>query len=136
MSHFVNCMFLTLSKMYARFITFKKIYTLKNCSLQKIDNNSSWVNCTHFREKTHLLALELIFFSWSKQVYMHSSSNKKRNTPIYFNTNYRTEMKLVPIIMDYCLLQFDSLKFFLGVRQGRTVLVNLGYHSNTSISQQ
>ena len=36
---------------------------------------------------------------------------KKRNTPIYFNTNYRTEMKLVPIIMDYCLLQF-----FLGVR--------------------
>ena len=29
---------------------------------------------------------------------------KKRNTPIYFNTNYRREMKLVPIIMDYCLL--------------------------------
>ena len=24
-------------------------------------------------------------------------------------------MKLVPIIMDYCLLQFDALKFFLGV---------------------
>ena len=41
---------------------------------------------------------------------------KKRNTSIYFNTNYRTEMKLVPIIMDYCLLQFDTLKFFLGVR--------------------
>ena len=29
---------------------------------------------------------------------------KKRNTPIYFNTNYRKEMILVPIIMDYCLL--------------------------------
>ena len=41
---------------------------------------------------------------------------KKRNTPIYFNTNYRIDMKLVPIIMDYCLLQFDALKFFLGVR--------------------
>ena len=41
---------------------------------------------------------------------------KKRNTPIYFNTNYRTEMKLVPIIMDYCLLQFDALKIFLEVR--------------------
>ena len=39
---------------------------------------------------------------------------KKRNIPIYFNTNYGTEMKLVPIIMDYCLLQFDALKFFLG----------------------
>ena len=34
------------------------------------------------------------------------------NTPIYFNTNYRTEMKLVPIIMDYCLLQLDALIFF------------------------
>ena len=41
---------------------------------------------------------------------------QKRNTPIYFYKNYRTEMKLVPIIMDYCLLQFDALKFFLGVR--------------------
>ena len=47
---------------------------------------------------------------------MYSKSKKKRNTPIYFDTNYRTEMKLVPIIMDYCLLQFDILKFFLGVR--------------------
>ena len=31
---------------------------------------------------------------------MYSRSKKKRNTPIYFNTNYHTEMKLVPIIMD------------------------------------
>ena len=37
---------------------------------------------------------------------------KKKNTPIYFKTNYRTEMKQIPIIMDYCLLQFDALKFF------------------------
>ena len=37
---------------------------------------------------------------------------EKRNTRIYFNTNYHTEMKLAPIIMDYCLLQFDALKFF------------------------
>ena len=50
---------------------------------------------------------------------MYSGSKKRkkeRNTFIYFNANYRTEMKLVPIIMDYCLLQFDALKFFLGVR--------------------
>ena len=46
---------------------------------------------------------------------MYSWSNKKRNTPIYFDTNYRTEMKLELIIMDYCLLQCDALKFFLGV---------------------
>ena len=31
-------------------------------------------------------------------------------------TNYGAERKLVPIIMDYCLLQFDALKIFLGVR--------------------
>ena len=46
---------------------------------------------------------------------MYSKSKKKRNTPIYFNTNYRTVMKLVPIIMDYYLLQFDASKFFLDV---------------------
>ena len=44
---------------------------------------------------------------------------KKKNTLIYFNTNYCIEMKLVPIIMDYCLLQFDDLKFFLEVRLHR-----------------
>ena len=49
-------------------------------------------------------------------VYVQSVKKKKKKTPIYFNTNYCTEMKLVPTIMDYCLLQFDSLKFFLGVR--------------------
>ena len=48
-------------------------------------------------------------------MYSRSNNNNKK-TPIYFNTNYCTEMKLVLIIMDYCLLQFDALKFFLGVR--------------------
>ena len=41
--------------------------------------------------------------------------SRSKNTPTYFTTNYRTEMKLVPIIMDYCLLYFDALKIFLGV---------------------
>ena len=59
---------------------------------------------------------------------LHAQSVKKRkekrNTPIYFNTNYRTEMKMVPIIMDYCPLQFDALKCFLGVRLHRGSLPN------------
>ena len=46
---------------------------------------------------------------------MYSRSKKKRNTPIYFNSNYCTEMEVAPIIMDYCLLEFDVLKFFLGI---------------------
>ena len=43
----------------------------------------------------------------------HSTS---KNTPIIFNTNYLTEMKLILIIMNYCLLHFDALKFLLGIR--------------------
>ena len=52
--------------------------------------------------------------TWS-QYHMYNWSKRKQNTPIYFNANYRREMKLVSIIMDYCLLQFDALKFFLEV---------------------
>ena len=56
---------------------------------------------------------------------MYSRQKKKKgNTPIYFNTNYPTEMKLVPVTMDYYLLQFDDLKFFLGVRLHRGSLPN------------
>ena len=39
--------------------------THKNWPLLKMKSNSSWVNFTHFREKTHLLALEFIFVSSS-----------------------------------------------------------------------
>ena len=45
----------------------------------------------------------------------YNRSKNKRNTIIYFNTNYRKGMKVVPIIVDYCLLQFDALNVFLGV---------------------
>ena len=93
------------------------------------------IQCKH--PPRYLLALFIFFFyektchkllrhfcghleiSFKKLVcwrYSRSKKEKKRNTPIYFNTNYRTEMKLVPIIMDYCLLQFDALKILLGVR--------------------
>ena len=43
----------------------KNEYTLKNNSLLKIETNSSRVNFTHFREKTHFLAFELILVSSS-----------------------------------------------------------------------
>ena len=47
--------------------------------------------------------------------HVQSAKKKKKNAPFYFNSNYRTEMKLVLTIMDYCQLQFDSLKFFLAL---------------------
>ena len=49
---------------------------------------------------------------------MFSRSKKKRkskNTPINSTTNYRTEIKLIPIDVDYRLIQFDALKVFLGI---------------------
>ena len=56
-----------------------------------------------------------IFLSTSKLQGINNMYNKLKKS-IYFHTNYRAEMKLVPIIKDYCPLQFDALKFFLGVR--------------------
>ena len=41
---------------------------------------------------------------------------KKRNTPVNSNTNYLREMKLIPINMNYYLLQFDAIKFLLDFR--------------------
>ena len=51
------------------------------------------------------------------------------NTSTNFNTNYCREMKLVPFIMDYCLLQFDALKFVLGVRRngGPLIITNASF---------
>ena len=62
---------------------------------------------------------------------MYSKSKKKRNTPIYFNTNYRTEMKLVPIIIDNCLLKFDAFKFYLGVCLHEGSLPNSSFFNAT-----
>ena len=68
---------------------------------------------------------------------MYTRLKEKRNTPIYFNTNFHTETKLVPIIIDYCLLNFDALKFFLGVRlHGRSVLTFNLFNVNPRIFQR
>ena len=65
---------------------------------------------------------------------MYSGSEKKRNTSIYFDTNYRTETKLVPIIMDYDLLQFDALKFVLGLRpHGKSLFIFNFFNENSQI---
>ena len=62
---------------------------------------------------------------------------KKRNIFVNYNTYYRTEMELVPVIMDYCLLQFDALKIFLGVPLQGGSLPNLYFFSvNPQIFQR
>ena len=47
-------------------------------------------------------------------VHTHLYSRSKKIS-IISNANYRREVKNTSIIMDYCLLQFDALKLFLGV---------------------
>ena len=48
------------------------------------------------------------------ETYVQWVQKKKRNTTTNSNASYRREMKLVPMNMDYCLLQFDALKFVFG----------------------
>ena len=62
---------------------------------------------------------------------------KERNTFTYLNTKCRAEMKQVPVIMDYCLLQFDALKFFLEARLHGGSLPNFNFFNvNPQISQR
>ena len=70
-------------------------------------------------------------------LFVYTVGEKKRNTPIYFSTNHRTEMKLLPIIMDYSLLEFDVLKFFLGARlHGGSLPIINSFNVNPQISQR
>ena len=62
---------------------------------------------------------------------------RKETPPIYLNKNYRTEMKLIPTIKDYSLLQFDDLKFFLGVCLHGMSLLNFKFFNvNPEIFQR
>ena len=45
------------------------------CTLLKIENNSSWVNFTHFWEKTHLSEFEMILVSSSWLLYVNIKFN-------------------------------------------------------------
>ena len=63
---------------------------------------------------------------------------KKRNTPTNSNTNYRRKMKLVPMNVEYFLLQFDALKFFLrmSLHGGSLPSINFFLNVNLQIFQR
>ena len=65
-------------------------------------------------ENFHANRISILCIRFYKHSREKINKKEKPNIPIYFNPNYRREMKLVPIIMDYCLFQFDALKFFWG----------------------
>ena len=54
-----------------------------------------------------------IYVQSVKKRLKNNNNNKKQNILNIFNTNYRRDMKFVPINKDYCLLQFKALKIFL-----------------------
>ena len=58
-----------------------------------------------------------------------TTTTTKNTTLIKFNAMYRREMELISINMDYCLLHFDGIEFFLGVRLhvGGGSLTNLNF---------
>ena len=62
-----------------------------------------------------ILNKKKIHINYRFDFFLCTGGQKKKKKPIYFINNYHTEMKLVPIIMDYCPLQFGALKFFLGI---------------------
>ena len=67
-------------------------------------------------------------------MYSQSEKNKQTNkqkTLLFISIQivytYRTEMKLEPLIINYCLLQFNALKFSLGVRLSGGSLPNFKF---------
>ena len=46
------------------------------------------------------LVTQILFVKRLAKICAVGKKKKNKNTPIYFNRNYRTEMKLVPIIID------------------------------------
>ena len=68
-----------------------------------------------------LLFLQLLIVAdMNSKLYIKKKKNETRK-------NENSEMKLVPIIMRYCLLQFDALKLFLGIRLNEGSLSNLNF---------
>ena len=91
---------------YTYFIICCCLCTLRISNLAIFDYCSSVNNLTKRKKNIHICTVG------QKKI-----KNKNKNPEIFinFNTNSRREIKLVPINMDYCLLQFDAIKYFLGV---------------------
>ena len=60
-------------------------------------------------------------------MYVQFVKEKKMDTTINSNTNYRREMKHVPVNIDYNLFQFDTSKFVIGVHPLGGSVPNLNF---------
>ena len=66
-------------------------------------------------QRLNSYTIQIYVLRFSIKLFIECKVSQKKKAPMYFKTNYRIEMKLVPIMMEYCLLQSDALNFFLGV---------------------
>ena len=73
-----------------------------------------------------------VIFSAILLLKLVQSVKEKTYILINFNTNYSREMKFVPISIDYCILPFDTLKFFLAVRLHGGSLPNINFFNVNS----
>ena len=94
----------------------------KNHSLDNHSNNISSLFSVFdifLLKKLRYVSKLLYRYIKFQKLYLHLKGilgqKKKRITPAHSNTNYPKEMKLVPINIQYNLLQFNSLKFALGI---------------------
>ena len=104
----------TISKTMQNIIVVKIKTSMRTiCSYGEMKSSKKCLNTNDWKKKKNICTVE---------------RKKKRNTPIYFTTNERAEMKLVSIIMDYCLLQLDAFNFNLRVRlHGEVSLPNFSF---------
>ena len=77
-------------------------------------------------------AKKKILFNMRSVKTTKTTTKTKENFSINFSASYRREMKLTPFKMNYCLLQLDALKFFLGVHLHQVSLANFNFFQGKS----
>ena len=92
-------------------IAFALLFQINSSYQENNENDNGFL----FQDKKFIETFDMIVVSNSSFI-CTVGQKKKWNPPINSNKNQRRELKLVPINMDYCLLQFHALKIFLGVR--------------------
>ena len=120
-SIYLNCVF----RFWSFFFT--SLHLNRKCCLSQIFQIRDWDGLTYF------WGPRIIFLAAGLCMCVYAPSVKKKRT-IYFNLSYCTEIKMVPIIMDYCLFQFDSLKFFFYM--GSLYLTSIFFNVNPQIFQR
>ena len=98
-------------------------------NLEKMEENAKKKKKKKKREIRNKRRRRLFDFRSFRKSYVLVPSHEKRkkNTLINSYANYHREMKLLSINMDYCLFQFNALRFVLGVRPHEVSVPNFNF---------